>query len=97
MTPGQQTQTLPRLVAVYVALLVLLALTACSTLLRAGWWSTPISLTIAAAKTLLIASWFMNLRGQPGIVRIFAVAGLFWLMILLGITASDYLTRAWPG
>jgi len=29
--------------------------------------------------------------------RVFAVAGLFWLMILLTLSASDYFTRAWPG
>jgi len=93
----ERTQSIPRLVAVYVALLCLLALTAGSTILPGGWWSTPISLFIAFIKTFLIAYFFMNLKGQPGIVRVFAVAGLFWLLILLTLSASDYFTRAWPG
>jgi cytochrome c oxidase subunit IV len=88
-----RVQTIPRLVAVYVALLCLLALTTGSTVLPVGWWSTPISLAIAFAKTLLIAAFFMNLKGQPWIVRVFAVAGLVWLLILLTLSASDYLTR----
>jgi cytochrome c oxidase subunit IV len=88
-----RAQTIPRLVAVYLALLCLLALTAGSTVLPGGWWSTPISLVIAFAKTFLIAAFFMNLKGQPGIVRVFSVAGLVWLLILLTLSASDYLTR----
>lgn len=88
-----RAQTIPRLVAVYVALLCLLVLTAGSTVLPGGWWSTPISLVIAFAKTFLIAYFFMNLKGQPGIVRVFSIAGLVWLLILLTLSASDYLTR----
>jgi hypothetical protein len=37
----------------------------------------------------------MRLRHQPGLVRIFAVAGLFWLAILVVLTLSDFLTRTW--
>jgi cytochrome c oxidase subunit 4 len=66
-------------------------------MLPSGWWSTPIGLLIAFAKAFLIAFFFMNLRGQTGLVRTFAVAGLFWLLIMMALTASDYLTRAWPG
>ena len=93
----ERAQSIPKLLAVYAALICLLALTAGSTVLPGSWWSTPISLVIAFAKTFLIATFFMNLKGQPGIVRVFAVAGLFWLLILLTLSASDYLTRAWPG
>jgi cytochrome c oxidase subunit 4 len=93
----ERTQYIPRLVAVYLALLCLLTLTAASTALPVGWWSTPISLVIAFVKVFLIAYFFMDLRGQPGIVRVFAVAGVFWLLILLVLTASDYFTRTWLG
>ena len=93
----ERAQSIPRLVAVYLALLCLLTLTAASTALPVGWWSTPISLVIAFVKAFLIAYFFMNLRGQPGIVRVFAVAGLFWLLILLVLSASDFFTRGWLG
>jgi cytochrome c oxidase subunit 4 len=93
----ERAQYIPRLVAVYLALLCLLTLTAGSTALPVGWWSTPISLVIAFVKAFLIAYFFMDLRRQPGIVRVFAVAGLFWLLILLVLTASDFFTRAWLG
>jgi cytochrome c oxidase subunit IV len=90
-------QSVPSLLGVYGSLLCLLALAAGSRILPAGWWSTVISLVIASAKTSLIAYFFMNLKGQPWIVRVFAVAGLFWLLILLTLSASDYFTRAVPG
>jgi cytochrome c oxidase subunit 4 len=93
----QAAPSIPRLLAVYAALLCLLALTAGATMLPAGWWSTPIGLFIGFAKAFLIACFFMNLRGQAGLVRTFAVAGLFWLAVMMVLTASDYLTRAWPG
>ena len=49
-----------------------------------------------AAKTALIALYFMRLRYQPGLVRLFAGAGLFWLAILMVLSLADFFTRAWP-
>lgn len=92
-----QEPTISRLVAVYVALLLLLLLTASATALPTGWWSTPIGLTVACSKIFLISSFFMNLRNQPGLVRVFAGTGLFWLFIMITLTSCDYITRAWPG
>ena len=88
--------SLSRLVLVYAALLALLALTAAATLLPRGPWSNPIALGVATAKTGLIALYFMRLRYQPGLVRLFALAGLFWLAILLVLSLADFFTRAWP-
>lgn len=79
----------------YVALMVLLALTAAATLLPSGPWALPLSLAIAFAKLLLVFLFFMQLRYQRGLVRIFAAAGFFWLAIAGVLTFSDYLTRGW--
>ena len=37
---------------------------------------------------------FMDVRRGPALVRFFAIAGLFWLAILLGLGMVDPLTRA---
>ncbi len=79
----------------YGALMVLLVLTALATKLPAGPWATATSLTIAFAKLALIFLFFMQLRYQRGLVRIFAIAGFFWLAIGGVLTFSDYLTRDW--
>lgn len=89
--------SIQKLVSVFAGLIALLALTAAATALPSGWWSTPISLLVAFAKAFLIAYYFMNLRGQTALVRTFSLAGLFWLLILIVLTGSDYLTRGWPG
>jgi cytochrome c oxidase subunit 4 len=91
------TPSITRLIAVYLALICLLAGTAGSTMLPSGWWSTPIGLLIAFAKAFLIGYFFMNLRAQGALVRIFAMAGLFWFLIMMVLTSSDYLSRVWPG
>jgi cytochrome c oxidase subunit 4 len=86
-----------QLVLVYLALLALLALTATATLLPVGPWSTPLALGIAVAKVALIFVYFMRLREQPGVVRLFALAGFLWLALLLALTFTDFATRGWPG
>jgi cytochrome c oxidase subunit 4 len=75
--------------------MVLLVMTAATRAMPAGWWITPISLGIAALKAFLVAYLFMRLREEKALVRIFAGAGLFWLLILLVLTGADYLTRSW--
>jgi cytochrome c oxidase subunit 4 len=85
-----------RLVMVYLVLLALLALTATATLLPPGPWSTPIALGVALVKAALIFIYFMRLREQTGLVRLFAVAGFFWLAILMTLTCADFFTRGWP-
>lgn len=83
------------LVWTYVALLGLLALTAAANYLPPGPWSTPISLTIATAKMVLIFLFFMQLRWKRGLVRLAAAVGFLWLGIAGLLTFSDYLTRGW--
>jgi len=90
-----QIQSPWRLAGIFAALIGLLSLTAAASFLPSGWWSTPVALAIAVAKAFLIFYFFMRLRGQSALVRTFAVAGFFWLAILMVLTASDYLTRIW--
>jgi hypothetical protein len=39
----------------------------------------------------------MGLRYNTPLTKVVAVAGLFWLMIMFGLSMSDYLTRGWMG
>ena len=75
------------------ALLLLLALTVAVAHLHLGEWSPVAALGIAVAKVVLIGLVFMHLKHETPLVRIFSVAGLLWLAILLVFVASDYLTR----
>jgi cytochrome c oxidase subunit 4 len=75
--------------------MALLALTALSSRLALGGWALPVALGIAFAKLALIYLFFMQLKYQRGLVRIFATAGFFWLAVAGLLTFSDYLTRGW--
>jgi cytochrome c oxidase subunit 4 len=77
---------------VFAALLVLLVLTVIAPRIThtAGF---AIALAIATSKAALIMLFFMHVRYSSPLIRLVAVAGLFWLGIMLGLTISDYATR----
>ena len=81
--------------AVFLALMALTGLTVWASFLHLGVWNTPVALTIAVTKGLLVAVIFMHLRHAPKLTWFVAVASLLWLAFLILITTSDYLTRAW--
>ena len=56
---------------------------------------TPIILTLAVVQTVLVMSYFMEVRYCSRLIGIFSVAGFFWLLIQWTLTMSDYLTRQW--
>lgn len=80
-------------VFVYLALMVLLALTVGSSFLHLGNFNVFVNLAIAAIKAGLVAAFFMELRTAPAVVRLAALTGLFWLALLLGLSLNDFLTR----
>jgi cytochrome c oxidase subunit 4 len=91
MNSGPANKTL---FVVFFALLALLALSATSSFFTNGATGTGLALIFAAAKTSLIFTYFMRLRYQSGLVRIFAFAGFFWLGLIGVFTFADYLTRS---
>ena len=79
---------------VFAALLAMLALTVAVAFVPLGGWSPVAAMTIAVAKAVLILLYFMHLRHAEGLVRVFAVSGLVWLLLLFALLLSDYLTRS---
>jgi cytochrome c oxidase subunit 4 len=82
-------------VLVALLLLLLTGLTISVAFLPLGDWHTPVALGIAATKALLVAWFFMHLRASRSITRLTALAGLFWLAIMLAGTLDDVITRGW--
>lgn len=62
-----------------------------------GFMNTPIALAVAFVKATAVVVYFMGLRYNTPLTKLVAIAGFFWLLILFGITISDYLTRSWIG
>lgn len=82
---------------VYVALLILLALTMATAQLQLGIWNPVLNLSIATLKAGLIAWFFMHLEESSGLVRIFAIAAIVWTSGLFIGGLIDWLTRPWAG
>jgi cytochrome c oxidase subunit 4 len=54
-----------------------------------------VALVIALIKASLVAWIFMGVRFTSSLTRLFVIAGLVWLSIMIAITSSDYATRPW--
>lgn len=54
----------------------------------------PILILPSVGMAVLVALGFMRLLAAPDIARGFAIAGVFWLTVLLGLVMTDPLTRA---
>ena len=81
------------IVRAFLALLALLGLTIGFAYLRLGSFNTPLALTIATMKALIVAAIFMELRERASLTIAFAGAGFFWLGILLWLAFTDFATR----
>ena len=78
---------------VYLALMILLALTVGAAYLPLGPLHSFVAVGIAILKAGLVAAFFMGLRFSSGRVRLLLAGGLLLLMILIGLSMADYLTR----
>lgn len=82
---------------VFLALMVLLALTVGASFINLGPLNELVALLIAATKAVLVILFFMHVRYSSRVTWLFAAAGFVWLLILVCWTFSDYLSRGWVG
>jgi cytochrome c oxidase subunit 4 len=92
---AETTTTRKTYFVVFGALMLLLVLTMGASLVGLGRFEVVANLGIASAKALLVVLYFMHIRFESPLMRLFAGAGLVWLLLLLGLTLSDYLSRGW--
>ncbi|MGB9475330.1 MAG: cytochrome C oxidase subunit IV family protein [Candidatus Udaeobacter sp.] len=78
-----------------IALLALLALTWMIGYVDLGPFNLIVALAIAITKAIVIALFFMHIKGSSRILHLAAVAGVIWLLIMISLTLSDYSTRGW--
>jgi len=63
-----------------------------------GPWNIVVALIIAFFKMMLVVLFFMNVKAESPLTKLFAGAGFFWMVLLLGQTMIDYISRNWmPG
>jgi len=77
------------------ALMLLLGLTWTIGYIDLGMFNVIIALTIAIIKALLVALFFMHIKGSSRLLHLAAAVGVIWLVIMLSLTVGDYFTRGW--
>ena len=82
-------------ILVFVALLVLAALTTGIAYINLGPFNTVLALAIAAIKMSLVGLFFMHLWYSRGLTRIVVLAGFFWLALMVSFTLADVFSRSW--
>ena len=82
-------------VGVFAILISLTVLTTVAAYIDLGIFNTPIAVSIAVGKMLLVVLFFMHVRYSSQMVKVVAGTGVMWLIILFALTLSDYLTRGW--
>ena len=81
--------------AVFAALIAGTALTVAVAFVDLGAMNNVLMLGIACTKALLVILFFMHVRWGTRLTWVVAASGFVWLLILFGITMTDYLTRGW--
>jgi len=80
---------------IWAALMLLLLLTWGVAQFDLGPFNVIAALAIAVTKMLLVILIFMHVRYSSRLTWIFVAAGFIWLLIMIDLTLSDYLTRNW--
>jgi cytochrome c oxidase subunit 4 len=76
-----------------IALLALLALTWMIAYVALGPFNLILALAVAITKAIVIALFFMHIKGSTRLLHLAAVAGVIWLLFLISLTLGDYSTR----
>jgi cytochrome c oxidase subunit 4 len=83
-------------VGIFLALMVLTALTTWAAFIDLGPLNVVIMLVIAFLKASLVVLFFMHARYESQLTRVTIVGAVFWLFVLIAISASDVFMRARP-
>ncbi|MBV9443902.1 MAG: cytochrome C oxidase subunit IV family protein [Acidobacteriaceae bacterium] len=95
MTAHTHIPKVGTLVAVWAALVILTGTTSAVSYIELGAFNIVVALLIALIKASLVVWIFMGVRFVTSLTKLFVVAGLVWLSILILLTYSDYSSRNW--
>jgi cytochrome c oxidase subunit 4 len=79
---------------IFGALMVLTALTVGLAFVNLGTLNVVVALAVAVVKATLVVLFFMHLKYESHLTKVVLGAGIFWLLLLLGVI-MDYVTRSW--
>ncbi len=82
-------------VLVFATLLVGTALTVIAAYFDMGALNPVIALGIASFKAVIVILFFMHVAFQSRLIKMTVAAGFFTFFVLILMTMSDYISRAW--
>jgi cytochrome c oxidase subunit IV len=86
----------PGLYVVIISILVVLTVaTWLIAFVNLGIFNPVVALTIAVMKAVLVILFFMHVRYSSKLTMVTVGAGFFWLLIMITLSLSDYISRDW--
>jgi cytochrome c oxidase subunit 4 len=82
-------------VGIFLFLMVMTALTVYAASIELHAWNPVVALVIATMKATTVILFFMHVKYSTRMTQIVILGALFFLFLLLGLTLTDYLSRAW--
>ncbi|RXH58536.1 cytochrome C oxidase subunit IV family protein [Granulicella sibirica] len=80
---------------VFGTLLVFTAITVGAAYVDLKWLNPVIALGIASFKAVVVILFFMHVKYQSRLIKMTVGAGFFTFFVLIMMTMSDYISRAW--
>lgn len=59
------------------------------------FWNPVVALAIACTKMTLVVLFFMHIKYSRRLTKLTVASGLFVFLTLVGMTLTDYMSRAW--
>jgi cytochrome c oxidase subunit IV len=79
----------------WLALIILFAITLGSAYLPLGGGNIAVNLVIAALMVGVLVIFLMDLQNATILIRIVALSGIFWSVLMFALTFNDYLSRSY--
>ncbi|MEQ1572815.1 MAG: cytochrome C oxidase subunit IV family protein [Vicinamibacterales bacterium] len=81
--------------AIFGALMVLTLVTVAVAFINLGSLNFPVAIGIALTKATLVILFFMHVKYSSRLTKMVVGMAFFFLVILLALTMTDYLSRGW--
>jgi len=96
-THGHPENPIKYYIGVFALLIAMTILTVIVARYDLGSLNALVALTIAVIKATAVVLIFMHVRWSSRLTQVIVVSAVFWLLIMLSFTVSDYFTRGgWP-
>jgi low temperature requirement protein LtrA len=89
------TRTLMKLTVIWALLMALAGGEFVVSGMRMHAANRPLLFLFTGVMVFLVGMLFMRLKQAPTVAKGFAVAAVFWLIVLFGLGSMDALTRSW--